>query len=243
MGWHKGIVTYRGWCAGALFLTAAAGLAQTCAGLPAFGPKEFRTLPGTREMMLRVSAKGPALHIRIEPRADWKADPSVPQIVGWIRILSCQTSAPIQLLEVKSFDTPDTFPQHLEARDVNFDGYLDLGVLREFGAKWGKLTWWTFSPQAGKFVSTAFTAALGEVSANGLTLDAQRRRIIAPHLFVFGSIRDVYQVTDDQLTLVHQETLEGVPDPCTVTLHDLVDGQMKTTGVKRLPCGPQDSAK
>ena len=58
-------------------------------------------------------------------------DENIPQPVGWIRISSCESGAAIQSLEVRSFDPPDVFVQRLDVRDVNFDGYLDLGVLRE----------------------------------------------------------------------------------------------------------------
>jgi hypothetical protein len=159
--------------------------------------------------------------------------------VGWIRVFSCETGALLQSLEVKTMSGPELFLRFFEARDVNFDGYLDIAVLREFGAKWGRQTWWVFAPASGKFISDEFTEELGQVSANGLVLDPARRNIVAPHLTYLtgcGRTRDVYHVEQDRhLVLIHQEDIHGSPGSCTLTTRDRVNGELQVTKVRHFP--------
>jgi hypothetical protein len=163
---------------------------------------------------------------------------SAVQRVGWIRVFSCETGAWVQSLEIESSSSPEQFLRWFEARGVNFDGYLDIAVVREFGAKWGRQTWWVFSPALGKFVSDEFTKALGQVSANGLVLDAARRDIIAGHLTSLtgcGATRDIYHVEQGRLVPIHKEDISLRPDGCTLTARDRVNGQMQVTKVQHFP--------
>ena len=114
-----------------------------------------------------------------------------------------------------------------------------MAVLREFGAKWGRQTWWVFSQALGMFVSDEFTEELGKVSANGLVLDRGRQNIDAPNLTGLtgcGNTRDIYHVEQNrQLVLVHQEIIDASPDGCTLITQDRVNGQMQTTKVQHFP--------
>src|SRR5262249_6088008 len=132
---------------------------------------------------------------------------------------------------------PETFLRFFEVGNVNFDGYLDLAVLRDFGAKWGAQTWWTFSPGAGTYVSNAFTEALAQGIANGLVLDAARHQIIAGHMAAAGcdGTRDIYQVEDsNRLVLIHEERIDSQPDGFSVTTRDREGETMRVTKVQ--PC-------
>jgi len=222
---------------------AMPGPGAACAGLPSFGPEDSLNTADFRlekkDLRVRVNAKGPPLHLRLEPDAAWKPAADAVQRVGWIRVFSCETGALIQSLEVEIWSGPEPlggperFLRFFEARDVNFDGYLDIAVLREFGAKWGRQTWWVYSPVSGKFVSDEFTKALGQVSANGLVLNPAQQNIIAGHLTTLtgcGDTKDIYQVEQHQrLVLMHEEEIITGPEGCTLTVRDRVDGQMKVT--------------
>lgn len=46
------------------------------------------------------------------------------------------------------------------SQDVNFDGYLDVAVPAEFGAKWVNESWWVVDPASG-VVQCGFGDCLG----------------------------------------------------------------------------------
>lgn len=217
--------------------------AGRCAGLPWFGPKDSLNQADlqveNKDLRVRVSEKGPELHLRLEPDREWKpAIGNGVQRTGWIRVLSCDSGALLQSLAVESMGDPEHFLRFFEVKDVDFDGYLDFAVLREYGAKWASQTWWVFSPASGTFISNDFTKALGRVSANGLVLDAARHDIIAPHLTTMtgcGGTRDIYHVEDGRLVLIHKEDVDAGPEGCTLTTRDLVNGQMQVTKVQQFP--------
>ena len=176
--------------------------------------------------------------MRLEPDSGWKPTTDAVQRVGWIRVFSCETGHVVQSLEAESTSSPEQFLRWFQARDVNFDGYLDIAVVRDFGAKWGRQTWWVFSPASGKFISDEFTTALEQVSANGLVLEPTRQNIIAPQLTDLtgcGATRDVYHVEEGRLVLIHNESISFNPDGCTLTTRDRVNGQMRVTKVQQFP--------
>jgi len=221
-----------------------AGEARPCAGLPWFGPNDSLNTAdlqvGNKDLRVQVNAKGPELHLRLEPDSRWKSTTNRMQRVGWIRVFSCETGALVQSLEAETLADPENFIRFFKVEDVNFDGYLDVAVLREFGAKWGSQTWWVFSPRSGKFISNDFTKALGEVMANGLELDRGRHNIIAPHLTDLtgcGATEDIYHIEPSgRLMLIHKEDIGARPDGCcTLTTWDRVKGQMQVTKVQQFP--------
>jgi hypothetical protein len=210
-----------------------------------FGPQDSLSTAELRvenkDLRVRINAKGPELHLRLEPDAERKSTADTIHRVGWIRIFSCETGALVQSLEVKTWSDPELFLRFFEVRDVNFDGYLDIGVLREFGAKWGRQTWWVFSALSGKFISDEFTKELGEVSNNGLILDAARQNIVAKHLTDLtgcGPTQDVYHVAQSRLVLMHSEKISLATDGangCTLTTSDRINGDMRVTKVQQFP--------
>jgi hypothetical protein len=220
------------------------GVSEHCAGLPSFGPQDSLNTADlqleNKDLRVQVSAGAPELHLRLEPDRGWKSRAGVVQHVGRIRIFSCKTRALVQSLDAESSSSPELFLRWFEVRDVNFDDYLDIAVVREFGAKWGSQTWWVFSPASGRFISNDFTQALGQVTANGLELDAARHNIIAPHLTNLtgcGGTKDIYHVEQSRrLVMIHKEDIGIRPDGgCTLTARDRVNGQMQVTKVQQFP--------
>jgi len=216
------------------------GKGGKCTGFLSLGPKDHPWSsdlpPTTKDLRVRINAKGPELHLRVEPNPAWKSSPGEVQRLGRILIFSCETGSPVQSLEVESQSTPEMFLRSIEARDINFDGYLDLGIVREFGAKWGRYTWWVFSPAAGKFVSDELTEELGQISANGLELDAAQQNITAPQLTNFtgcGATKHIFHVEQNlHLVPIHREEIDGTAAGCTLTISNRVNGQMKVTKVQ-----------
>ena len=224
--------------------TALAGIAeaQICDGYSAFGPKDSLNQADlkveTKDLRVRLNEKGPDLHLQLEPDPAFRPMDNGVQREGWIRVFSCEDGSLIQSLEVKGLAGPEMFLRFFQIGDVNFDGYLDVAALGEFGAKWGRQNWWLFSPAERRFISNEFTRAIGQVTANGLVLDAARRQIIAGQLTNFtgcGETKDVYSVERERLLRVHEEQISVNGDGCTLTTRDRVNGQMRVTKVRHFP--------
>ena len=232
----------------ALAAQAARDGTGQCTGLPLFRPDDSLNKAdlqvASKDVLVRVSPKGPELHFRLEPDPEWKSSPaaagnaSVPRRVGWIRVFSCETGALVQSLEVQSlWGGPEFFLRFFEVKDINFDGYLDVSVVRDGGATWASQTWWVFSPEVGRFVSNDFTKALSRISNNGLKLDGDHQNIIA-YQYRYpqgcGMTKDIYHVQQSRLVLIHQEVADSMGDSCNLTTRDLVAGEMRVTKVEQL---------
>jgi hypothetical protein len=227
---------------------AALGSTEGCAGLPLFGQDDSLNKSDLRvaskDLLVRVSPKGPELHLRLEPDLKGKSSqtatgrPNAVQRVGWIRVFSCETGTLVQSLEVQSlWGGPEFFLRFFQVKDANFDGYLDVSVLKDGGATWGNQTWWVFSRAAGRFVSNDFTRALSLIDSNGLKLDKDHRNIVA-YQYRYpqgcGTTKDIYHVEQSRLVLIHKEDADSTGDSCKLTTHDLVDGKMRLTKVEQL---------
>jgi hypothetical protein len=101
-------------------------VAGYCTGFVSFGSKDSLNTADLRveikDLRMRVNAKGPELHLRLEPDPEWKVTIDAVQRVGWIRVLSCETGALLQSLEVKTRSGPEMLLRFFEAKAVNFDG-------------------------------------------------------------------------------------------------------------------------
>jgi len=213
-----------------------------CDGLPWFGPKDSLNIAELRveekNLRVRVSAKGPELHLRLAPDPKSKSTTDGFPRVGWIRVFSCETGALVQSLEVQSACGPESFLRFFEVRDANFDGYLDIATLQEAGGLWGRQNWRVFSPVSGKFIANDFTKALSAVSGNGLEFDGARHNITVPNLTgpgPCGSTKKIYHVEESRrLVLIQTEDITWIWDQshsfslgCTRSRRELVNGQMQ----------------
>src|SRR5579884_706662 len=221
----------------------------SCAAFGACGPKDSLNIADLRvmrkDLRVRVSPKGPELHLRLDPDTGTANNGSEDSLrrVGWIRVFSCETEALIQSLKVKSHCGPECFLRWFEVDDANFDGYLDIAVLRDRGALWGRQTWWVYSPTSGRFISNDFTQALSTISSNGLELDAAGHNIIVSILLGPGRCsraQNMYHVAHgNRLVLMHEEKLTPTWNSehtqsvgCTLTTLERVNGKMQVSNVQ-----------
>jgi hypothetical protein len=228
---------------------AQTGKAAGCNGLPLFGSNDSLNTAdlqvANKDLRIQVNTEGFALRLRLEPEPGWKpvasdgsTSDAVLRRVGWIRVFTCDSGVSLQSLEVESSTDPGMFLRFFEVKDVNFDGSLDIGVLREFGAKWGAQTWWVWDPGSRRFVSNEFTKALEQVKSNGLVLDTAQHNIISGHLTDStgcGPTKDIYHVEGQRLVPIHEEDISVGPDGCTLTTLDWVHGSMQRSDVRRFP--------
>lgn len=122
---------------------------------------------------------------------------------GWLRRAEIDViGAPGKAVQTLSF-APEcgesVFRAASHLADVDFDGYLDLVVLREHGAKWGRYDVRLFDAKAGRFVESALTRHLGTLV--NLTVDSDRKRIVTYSIGPSDPFEDVYRVEQGRLVL------------------------------------------
>lgn len=199
---------------------------QVLTGGNALGGTSFR---------LSVRAGIPAFRLtlrRFEPSAaDHLAH------IADIEVARCRDGSNIQTLPVVGYDQ-ELAARSLHAKDINFDGYLDIGVLVEYGAKWGSESFWVFDPPTGRFIKNGLTRQLRAMKPNGYEFDSQKHEIRIPHLTEpwCRNTEDRYTVeAPNRLLLMHSEGAEGVPgDGCKVVVRDRISGRMQVTSVQRI---------
>jgi hypothetical protein len=86
----------------------------------------------------------------------------------------------------------EEFVSHFELEDLNFDGYLDLKGVREFGAKWGRYCVWLFDPTNHRFNDFVQDGLAEQMELlTNLAADAKRHRITS------GRIGPAYPAVDE----------------------------------------------
>lgn len=172
-------------------------------------------------------------------------NPSLPSFnfsLAWHRDVSSDTrqldriavrrsgeAEPFQTLEPITSDLPLKIANNgFEVLDLNFDGYLDIRVMRFVSA--GPNTPyqnWLWSPTAGKFIANL---ALDEITSPQFDADAQEitsdwRSSAAEH----GS--DIYAYDGTTPVLVHRETdTYGENGVCVRAYYDQIEGELRKTG-------------
>lgn len=218
--------------------------AQTCDHLraePSDG-SNFLVKPVTEAYRVSVAPGGPAFRVTIRPLLDHIETPLVH--AGDIEIARCEDGTPVQVLPIRAHQ-PIHFAATFAARDINFDGYVDISVISEFAAKYTSRSYWVYDPHAERFVENELTRELSENClgkawhggcwrANTIDFDSLRHEITAHYLIGVGNCgmpADRYRVEGGRLVVVHQEVLEMSPDQCTVTISDRSAGTMRITAV------------
>lgn len=103
----------------------------------------------------------------------------------------------------------DRIHEFFNVADLNFDGYLDIGVLEEGGTKWGAYQYWLFDEKTNTFVENTFTQDFRKLNFNQIIFDQATKQITINNFC--GTLicdKDIYQVTNTHLNLFesyHQE--------------------------------------
>lgn len=132
----------------------------------------------------------------------------------------------------RSEDVPHMFVM----RDVNFDGYTDIGVTVDGGAKWGSEQYWIFNPNSGGFDATPLTNDLRKIAHNEIRFDTSTEHIITNNFIGAGLYKKTtYAIRNGRLKMIEDYEQEPVykndqpTGECTETLKKEVNGTLKTT--------------
>ncbi|HKQ76429.1 MAG TPA: hypothetical protein VJ810_22230 [Blastocatellia bacterium] len=150
--------------------------------------------------------------------------------VGRIEISTNGSPTILQTIEVASDAWASMFTQHFQAKDINFDGYLDIATLDGYGAKWSGFNYWLFDKRSGRFIANLLTSELRKLTFNEMTLYPETKEIHTTHLpsVCFG--KKIHKIVNGRLVLMYSEEprLEGEgEDFCKVRIEKRINGVMK----------------
>lgn len=215
--------------------------ADVCDGLPSGPPKSPRELPHEPlSFALTVKSGGPAFRITVRPMWQRKGERviMVDNHSGDIEVARCQDGKMLQVLPLVSDYPLEAYSFH--ADDINFDGYLDFSVVREFAASSGdRRSYWIYDPGSQLFVENEVTRELAEWW--GFTdFDAAKHEVVRRYSgFMRGcpgttvGDEERYLVDNNRLRLRHKQETRREAEWCTVTDSEMTGGVMRVTGVRR----------
>ncbi|HKX30732.1 MAG TPA: hypothetical protein VJ302_23785 [Blastocatellia bacterium] len=178
--------------------------------------------------LIEISPKLPPYKIRVIPDLTSYDAPEGyegPNHAG--RIVIQNSSSKPQVIEVEAFTLVNRLVHFFKAEDINFDGYLDLAVLVEYGAKWGRYQYWLFDKKSGRFVSNSLTRRLGRLTYNTIDLDPKAQEITLGFYLGVCAQSETYRVLSRTLLLTAREERECVPDGTRVRLKRRIHGKWR----------------
>ena len=144
----------------------------------------------------------------------------------------------VQTIETHTSVGCGLFGEHFATVDINFDGFLDIAVLDDFGAKWGSHQYWMFDQRSGRYVSNALTNELRQLAHNGIEF---RRKTKDIEVTYFPEqirqpkvLREVYRVDGGHLVLIRIEEIRASAKGLRLFTSERIRGAMTLVGVKVL---------
>src|SRR5262249_25651393 len=113
-----------------------------------------------RTFFITISGKLPPYRFHLIPNPTADAPGKGRQNIGGIEISRGRARSILQTIEVQSYAVASWLTQSFMAQDINFDGYLDIAVLDDHGAKWGSHNYWLFDKRTGHFIMNSLAREL-----------------------------------------------------------------------------------
>ncbi len=140
-----------------------------CLGMGAGALIGAETSPAVR--LLQVHPGLPPLEIRIHPGPEDTSNEL--HRIGRVEIARRGDSQPFQTLDVTGNGSPRQLVSFSRFEDVNFDGYADLLLGHDGGAKWVGFEIYFYDPVSGSFVQNELSREMSE-HLTGQSLDFHR---------------------------------------------------------------------
>ena len=159
-----------------------------------------------------------------------------PRQVGRIEISRRGSAGLIQTIEIESHVPAAEAIKGFDARDINFDGYLDIAIPFESGAKWMSFTYWCFDKSKGRFVTGTLTDELREIRANSIEADPQVQEIHAWHVGnECPGLHEIFKIVDGHLVLVKEEKYAPDGSGCILSIGKRIEGKMVVVETRAVP--------
>jgi len=203
--------------------------------------EEFRVVktPDTDQetLWLKVNKDLPPYKVQLIPDLavmDGAGANNPPHRVGQIEIWSGNPVDPVQTIEVVTRAGIANFRGYFTAVDINMDGYLDIAVVDDFGAKWVRQKYWLYDKDSGRFITNSLTKDLHRLTNNGIVLNPESKEIKVKFLTVPpGIVSETYKLENGHLVFVQMEEIRETKEGGTrIFIKKKVNGKMTTVGTK-----------
>jgi hypothetical protein len=187
-------------------------------------------------LLIRINEKLPPYRFQLIPdlKSDFRRERR--HHIGRIKISKSSSNSILQIIEVQSYADASWLSNSFKAEDINFDGYLDLAVLDDHGAKWGSYNYWLFDKRTGHFMTNVLTAELRELRCNEIRLDPKGKLIHTSNLIAgCADSESDYRIVRGHLILLRAEDREAKEGHCIVTRRERINGRMKVIRIKEEP--------
>jgi hypothetical protein len=186
---------------------------------------------------VEVQAGLPPFEVRVLPAPSADAG-SGPHPVAHVEIYRGGEQKPLQTLEVTGHGTP-FYLQFSRFEDANFDGYADLLIGNDGGAKWSGYQVFLYDPVSGTFVENALSRELSEhLGGQELEFHPIDREIEVSHL-VFGcpsaAVTETFAIEQSHLRQVQRQDLVRERDGCYRVTRRVLDGGLQEIDRRRAP--------
>jgi hypothetical protein len=193
---------------------------------------------GRQEMtfLITINEKLPSYRFHLIPDANVDVREKGRHHIGRIEISKGSARSIHQIIEVQSYADVSWLTKSFIAEDINFDGYLDIAVLDDHGAKWGSFNYWLFDKRTDRFIVNSLAKELRRLRFNEKRLDEKAKEIVVSNL-IAGCAEDkrVYRVAREHLILMRAEEHEAREGSCKVTTKKRTHGRMKVVSTSEQP--------
>lgn len=102
---------------------------------------------------------------------------------------------------------PGEIPLFFTVQDINFDGYADIGIAVEGGAKWGSYQYWVYDKEIQSFVTAHITEEFRKLRFNAIKFDKEKKQIKVGGFLngIEGSWVEIYQYEKGDLRLIDRQ--------------------------------------
>jgi hypothetical protein len=195
---------------------------------------------------VQVHAGMPVFEVRILPgppsQAAWNlpAEAQIrPHPIGRVEITRRGEAKPFQTITVTGLGSPYNL-QSTRFDDANFDGYADLLLGNEGGAKWGGYAIYFYDPASGSFVETALSREMSEqLEGNEMTFQPATRTIEVGRLIDgcqdAGPVIETFAFQGGHLRRTGQTDLVQAKEGCYEVTRLFFAGGVKEVGRRRAP--------
>lgn len=201
--------------------------------------KEAVLYSGRKALMARNDKEG-IFSLQINPALplyEFRVFASTGARQGSIEVSKSSDSGKPQVinLDPNLFRAQDA-PLSFDVNDINFDDFLDIGIIVDGGAKWAAYQYWTFDPKTGQFIISPIAEEFRKIGFNLIKFDVEHKRIITNNFEgALLALKQVYVVEGGHLKLVeeyHQEQgyqNDKVIKQCIVATKKYIGNKVQST--------------
>ncbi|MEP7076842.1 MAG: hypothetical protein ABI878_13630 [Acidobacteriota bacterium] len=191
-----------------------------------------------RSFWIRIRKDLPPYKFRIIPDASLHDFPpnGKRHHVGTIEVFTGKPLRLVQTIPVSTRTSADMLTRFFAVSDIDMDGFADIAVTDDWGAKWSRQRFWVYNKDRGRFITTPLTNEIFRFMHNGIDLHPESREIDVNHMptiGVGGLTKETYKIRGGRLIFVKLETIRNTAKGPRTFVEKRVNGKLRTVAIKK----------